>query len=217
MIVVASALPTAVKVINEDMTMPDKQVKAILSKVGVIDHDGDIILPGAFDDSLSTMSQMQMLHMHRRGNIIGKWTNLRMDADLLKADGTLFTAGDDGYDLARMTARLVKEALMRGVSVGFRPIKWSSVQEEGRGTWGYGWDIEKLELIEASIVDRPANDAAQVLEIKQKLDKHEGEALPIVYKFFECDVELVVVEDTKEAELAELARKEAEIAAYVRR
>ena len=193
--------------------MADRKIKAILSKTGNIDSDGDIIMPGAFDETLAKNPTLQMLQMHRRGHIIGKWSNLRMDGDLLKADGVLYAGKDDGYDMARMTARLIKENLMQGVSIGFRPLKWSSVQEEGRGRFNYGWDIEKLELLEASIVDAPANDAATVLEIKQKLDKHEGETSDIiVHKFFACDI----VMDEESAVDAVKAAEEAKIVAAIR-
>ena len=195
--------------------MPDTVIKAILSKVGVVDHDGDIIMAGAFDDAIKAKETPNMLMMHMRASIVGQWSQLRMDGDLFKADKGVLYTGDDGFELARMVRKLIDTSQLKGVSIGFIPRKWSTVHEDGRGRWSYGWDIEKLDLVEASLVDRPANDAATVLDMKQKIDKQESGPIPLMHKFFECVIEVVPFED-QSAELAELARKEAEIVAALR-
>ena len=146
----------------------DSVVEAILSEVGKVDSDDDIIMDGAFDKSLKKLKYLRMLKMHQREDIIGRWTRLRMDGKLLKADGVLYDSSEGGFELARMTRRLIDTNDMSGVSIGFRPKVWQTVNNEQRR---YGWDIYDLELIEASIVDVPANDSAKVVEIKASLQK----------------------------------------------
>ena len=173
--------------------MADLRIKAILSEVDKVDSDGDIILPGAFDDAIKTVSDLLMLYMHKRGEIVGKWDNLRMDGKLFKADGVIFS-GDDGYDRAKMAAKLIKAKLMKGVSIGFRPTEWKSVSIDDRP---YGWDIEALDLKEASIVDVPANSSAEVTDIKQKMDKEKLKTV-MMHKFFRADIEIEAVDDSDE-------------------
>ena len=143
----------------------DAEVEAVLSETGVVDLDYDMILPGAFDDAIQAKAEPDMLYMHRRGDIIGRWAGLRMDGAKLKARGTLYN-GSEGFELARQAFRLAKTGQLAGVSIGFRVLEWKNVRDEKRP---YGWDISKLELGEASLVDRPANESAEITEIKRKL------------------------------------------------
>jgi len=144
-------------------------IKAVLSEVDKVDADNDKIMPGAFDKSIEELDHMVMLKMHQRDQIVGRWDNLHMDGKLLKADGIIYD-GDKGYDIARMTRFLIDTGDMSGVSIGFRLKVWQTVRDEEGGR-PYGWDIYDLELMEASIVDRPANDSAQVTDIKAELQK----------------------------------------------
>ena len=181
--------------------MADIKIKAILSEVDKVDSDYDVILPGAFDGAIAEKMEPPMLYMHRRGEIVGKWSSLRMDGKLLKAEGVLYT-GDDGFDLAKRTAKLIKTGQMSGVSIGFRPIEWKNVSTTSRP---YGWDIESLDLKEASIVDYPANDSAEVTDLKRKFDDKESEDTDrgsvVIQKFYEGTIEIVVEKEEKEPEV----------------
>ena len=162
----------------------EMRIEAILSETGVVDSDGDIILAGAFDDQLE-LSNLQMRLMHRRGDIIGCWNNLRIDGSLLKADGELF--GED-YDLAKMGETLIRKEMMKGVSIGFRPVAWTNVSTKERP---WGWDTSKLELREASIVDIPSNASAEVTEIKRKLKDGEASEPTVIHKFFKAEIRVI--------------------------
>ena len=144
------------------------KIEAILSEVGVVDLDGDIIEAGAFDGQLD--DGLPMLYMHRRGDIAGTWSNLRMDGSLLRADGEIF---DDAFDLADMAAELVTREMIQGVSIGFRVMRYETVHTEERP---WGWDIKEIDLREASLVDYPANESAQITEIKQRQKAAQGGA-----------------------------------------
>ena len=140
-------------------------ISAILSEVDKVDSDYDVIKEGAFDNSIKELSHLQMLKMHQRGDIVGRWSDIKMDGKHLVATGVLYD-GDKGYDMAKMTRTLIDSGDLKGVSIGFRPKVWTNVKDENRP---YGWDIHDLELREASIVDVPANDSAKVTEVKMKL------------------------------------------------
>ena len=183
----------------------DTKIVAILSEVGKLDADYDIILPGAFDDAIKSKMLPPILYMHRRGEIIGQWSNLRMDGKLLKADGVLYTDAD-GFDLARRAQKLVKTKQLKGVSIGFRPTEWKSVSNKERP---YGWDIEKLDLKEASLVDVPANSSAKVTEVKQKFDDKEESVKEdvLIQKYFDAEIEIVEEEDPAAIEAEEEEKK----------
>ena len=181
--------------------MADTKIKAILSEVDKVDSDFDVILPGAFDDAIEGKMEPNMLYMHRRGEIVGKWSSLRMDGKLLKAEGVLYT-GDEGFDLAKRTVKLIKTGQMDGVSIGFRPVQWKNVSTPERP---YGWDIESLDLKEASIVDFPANDSAEVTDLKRKFDDKESEDADrgsvVIQKFYSGTIEIVLEKEEKEPEV----------------
>ena len=188
------------------------KIVAVLSEVSKLDLDGDIILPGAFDADIESGKNLNMLFMHRRGQIIGQWSKLRMDGTLLKADGVLYT-GDDGYDLARMGAKLINTGQMKGISIGFRAKQWTSVSEPDKGRW-YGWDIAKLELREASLVDAPANTSAEIIETKRKYDEkgkeEDGAGATrdfVLHKFLAGPIEVVEEKETDSEEMVRELRK----------
>jgi len=139
----------------------DATFSATLSEIGVMDSDGDIIMPGAFDGAIETLDRLDMRFMHDRMEIVGYWTDLRLDGALFRADGSLYT-GEGGYDTPRKCLRLGRSGQLRGVSIGFRIKRMEIVIDDDREPWGIGYDIYDLELVEASLVDRPANPSARI-------------------------------------------------------
>ena len=154
--------------VKQDGDSGDTQIEAILSETGIVDLDGDVIMEGAFDTAISEEQSPPMLFMHDRyKGAIGRWSDLAMDGTKLIANGKIFT-GEDGFDLARQAKKLAIEELLKGVSIGFRLVKWVTVHTDERP---WGWDILELDLLEASLVDVPANPSAEVTDIKRKLLK----------------------------------------------
>ena len=157
----------------------DLQIEAILCVTGIVDHDGDKFSNDAFDDNIAQKTDVNMLMMHQREKIIGKWTKLRMKGDNLVADGTVYS-GENGFDLAKMGARLAKEGQMSGVSVGFKPTKFEFSKDEDRK---FGIDFFKVDLKEASLVDQPAVPGSEITEFKSKLAEHfDDEMINRVYQ-----------------------------------
>ena len=149
-----------------------------------MDSDGDIIMAGAFDGAIAEIERLDMRFMHNRLEIVGAWRNLRLDDTLFRADGTLYT-GEGGYDTPRKCLRLGRSGQLRGVSIGFRIKRMEIVIDDEREPWGVGYDIYDLELIEASLVDRPANPSARIdpgTYENVDADKAETEILDVAAK-----------------------------------
>jgi hypothetical protein len=107
-----------------------------------------------------------MLDSHFGGStssVIGKWTNIRIEGQLLKAD-TEFDMEDES---AKKIAGKVERGFLKGVSMGLS-FNRSFMVALSDGTF----ELEKSELLEASIVSIPSNANAI------KLYAETGELIP---------------------------------------
>ena len=124
------------------------------SLYGNVDLGGDIVMAGAFADSLASGRKVKMLHQHDAYSVIGVWTEMSEDEIGLRVKGKLLTtiqAGKEAYEL-------VKADALDGLSIGFRTIK-DSVSKGVRM-------IEKAELWEVSLVTFPMNEMARIDAVK---------------------------------------------------
>ena len=133
---------------------------AVLSSIGNIDKVGDIIAPGAFDDFIGANERLLMLRGHNADQIIGQWKNIRLDDDLLRADGEILAESQ----VATETKDLIDKKLISGVSIGFNlaDAEWQWRDEVEDGYQGDGIIFSRIGLKEASIVTFPANDSAGI-------------------------------------------------------
>ena len=145
----------------------DEDGKMIFSGYGAVfgnvDAYGDVIVKGAFADSLAeyaakgTMPLMCLNHNLFGELPIGKWLTIEEDDYGLKVTGELLetTQGKDTYVALKASA-------LNGLSIGFIAKEWSLRQspDEPRRT------IYKIDLIEISVVNLPANDKALVDDVK---------------------------------------------------
>lgn len=130
---------------------------------GNVDADGDVILPGAFADTLaahrSDGSTPAMLWSHDMAQPIGGWTALAEDAVGLRVEGRLAL----GVPRADEAAALLKSGSGLGLSIGY-------TIPDGGATYGRGARVlKRVELFEVSLVAVPANRRARV-EIKSIRD-----------------------------------------------
>ena len=103
-------------------------------------------------------------HWASNQRVIGKWTNIRIEGSLLKAD-IEFDMEDEN---AAAIAGKVERGFINGASMGINPER-ESFKLEPKG----GWVLEKCELMEASVVAIPSNANAVKLyaESGDVLDK----------------------------------------------
>ena len=138
-----------------------------------IDAYGDVILPGAFAETMAEARQSgfwpAMLSQHGGWGMtsedltpVGVWTDMAEDGHGLKMTGVLADTqrGTELYKLMKMKPR----PAINGLSIGFIPKEWTmrSKAEEPRRT------LKKIHLIETSPVTFPANGKARVIDVKSE-------------------------------------------------
>jgi hypothetical protein len=142
------------------------QFEGYLSTYGNTDRDGDVMVKGAFDDSLKKKSTVPMLWNHDRNSVIGK-LELSSDSVGLAAKGFL----NLNDEKARNVLDLLRMSALDSMSVGFIINDYIPVDE--KRPYG-GWEITKAEVVEGSIVTIPANDKAVIQNVKN-LEGKDGE------------------------------------------
>jgi hypothetical protein len=127
---------------------------AYASTFGNLDHTGDVILAGAFDDTLVRRDFRPLLWQHDMHEPIGIERSLKPDGKGLLGDWELIDTqrGSDAY-------KLLKRGAIRAMSIGYIP---EVVEFDASGVR----IIKQIDLIENSVVSIPANEAAQVQSVK---------------------------------------------------
>ena len=134
-----------------------------------IDAYGDMIVPGAFTAYLSDVAAGRqrppaMLLQHGGMGLtaldelpVGKWSSMSEDRFGLQMEGVLAdtAVGNDVYKLLKMDA-------LQGLSIGYIPKEFTprTKPDEPRRT------LKRIDLVEVSIVTRPANNLARVSNVK---------------------------------------------------
>lgn len=161
---VKNSCPFEIKSISEDQDMSFSGYGAVF---GNIDAYGDVIVKGAFSETLAqakTDATNWPALMSQHGGWepqglmpLGKWDELSEDDHGLYVKGRFADtqAGVEAYKLLKMGA-------ITGLSIGYTPIEWEnrSKPEDPRRT------LKKIKLWEVSLVTFPANNKARVLDVK---------------------------------------------------
>ena len=134
-----------------------------------LDRGGDIVVPGAFAQSLEQARKSgalpQMFWMHDPASVPGVWREMAEDDNGLYVRGELLdtTLGND------VRVMLAHKAV-RGLSIGYVPQD-------------VGWDaqgnrlLKRVDLVEVSVVSLAMNPLAQVVGMKARLSV-AGEYVP---------------------------------------
>lgn len=134
---------------------------------GEPDAHGDIIATGAYSDSLAAHrakgTMPKMFWQHNIDEPIGKWMDAKEDDHGLLLHGKLNMDVQRG----REAYALLKEGDIDGLSIGYWIEDYESNAETGV------WTLQKLDLIEVSIVSIGANDRATVQSVKAAKALHE--------------------------------------------
>ncbi len=182
----------------------DGTFKGHIAVFNNVDLGNDRIVKGAFKDSIKAMDAdlMPVLWQHKWDEPIGVYTKLEEEDYGLYAEGKLVLGvrrADEAHKL--MLARAVK-----GLSIGYMTKK-SSRDGDVRV-------LEKLDLMEASIVTFPMNPKARVTAVKSLRDFEEmltrdagftrSEALAIINDGYKS---MLTKRDAGESDLAEAIRR----------
>jgi len=189
---------------------------------GNVDSYGDVIEAGAFSKFLADVKAGNqpwpaMLSQHGGWQMsaedmtpIGVWTDFAEDGHGLKVTGQLADTprGREMYALMKMSPR----PAIDGMSIGYIAKEWEprSKPEDPKRK------LKRIDLIEVSIVTRPANGKARVESVKNDWTERDFErlltrdaglsrsdALVVINQGFKS---LIAMRDAGSAELAELAQ-----------
>lgn len=148
-----------------------------LSVCNNVDQGLDVIMPGAFKDTLREWKKKgyypPMLRQHGGMKLtaddldpIGKWTLMREDEKGLYVEGKLFstTAGRDVWTVLKES-----EPGSMGMSIGYRAKDYKYVEGKKYGS-KYATktirELNKVHLIEGSVVTFPMNTEATINSVK---------------------------------------------------
>ncbi|WP_425352998.1 HK97 family phage prohead protease [Alsobacter soli] len=128
------------------------------SLFGVVDLGRDMILPGAFADSLARRGAggVRLLWQHDPAEPVGAWTVLREDGRGLFARGRL----NLGVARARELLALMRQGAVDGLSIGFKAGGARTDPRSGVRR------IAKVDLWEISLVTFPLLPQARVTAVK---------------------------------------------------
>lgn len=133
------------------------------SKFGGVDSYGDTVMKGAYEETLENRDRPVRMRWNHYGEVIGKWLEMREDEDGLYVKGQL----TPGHSKAEDIKALLKHGAIDGLSIGY------FVQESEPNGYG-GQNLQKIDLIEISVVEEPADLSATITGIKSKLEKADS-------------------------------------------
>ena len=138
----------------------DGMFEGYASLFNVPDLGRDVVVPGAFADSLRRRGarQIRMLWQHDPAEPIGRWLSVQEDARGLKVRGRLNLA----VERAREVHALMRDGALDGLSIGFRVERARPERPTGHRR------LEKIDLWEISVVTFPMLPGARVGAVKGK-------------------------------------------------
>lgn len=154
-----SRLETKFAPVRLQRVRQDGSFSGYASLFGKVDLGGDVVMPGAFADSLKRRPAraIKLLYQHDETQVIGLWQEVREDAAGLYVRGRILTELARG----REVLALMRAGALDGLSVGYRTLK--SRRDAATGARR----LLTLDLWEISIVTFPMLPEARIAEVKQ--------------------------------------------------
>lgn len=133
------------------------------SVFGGVDSYGDTILPGAYKKTIKKRDRPVQMRWNHHGDVIGKWLKMEEDEKGLYVEGEL----TPGHSKAEDVYASLKHGAVTGLSIGYRPIKTTELGDGKR-------ELSEIELVEISVVEMPADNAAQVASVKATIEEADS-------------------------------------------
>lgn len=146
----------------------DIHIGGYLSTFKNIDRQNDVVLPGAFDETIKEIKEnggtlpILLDHNYSTKSLMGSWTSFKVDATGLYVEGVICRTSLNEHDCKMIEKGHLKTSSMGGVFI-YMPEK----NKEGN------FEIKKVALFEGSLVTIPANPKAK-LEKKSILCESEN-------------------------------------------
>ncbi len=140
------------------------QFTGYASTFGNEDQGGDIVLKGAFAQTLANRDarQVKMLYEHNCYEPIGYWTDLKEDDRGLVATGQLMI---DALPKAREVHAMLKARVLDSLSIGYRVL-----QADNDRASPHIRLLKSIDLKEISVVMFPMNENAGIETVKSSID-----------------------------------------------
>lgn len=128
------------------------------SRFGVVDLGRDLVLPGAFRESIARRGtkSIKLLFQHDPAEPIGVWLELREDMSGLFVRGRILPEIARG----REVLALMRAGALDGLSIGFRAVEGRSDPRTGIRR------LSKIDLWEISVVTFPMQPEARIAAVK---------------------------------------------------
>lgn len=128
------------------------------SRFNVADLGRDLVLPGAFRDSIARRGArgVKLLFQHDPAEPIGVWLELREDAGGLFVRGRILPEVERG----REVLALMRAGALDGLSIGFRAVEGRTDKRSGVRK------LSKIDLWEISVVTFPMQPDARISAVK---------------------------------------------------
>lgn len=139
------------------------------STFGNKDLQGDVMLKGAFTETLATYGESGAgipIHWEHSSEtpmmIIGSTRSAVEDEKGLLIEGKI----DLDTDTGKRAYELLKDGRIHQMSIGYVPEETAWVKSDEDGIFGGHRELRKVKLFEISIVQMAANQGAEILEVK---------------------------------------------------
>lgn len=139
----------------------DMRIEGYASKFNMVDSYGDSVLPGAYADTIKNRARPIRMHYNHISGVIGKWTHIEEDSHGLVVVGEL----TKGHSLAQDVYASMKHGAVDGLSIGYR------IPPGGSEKAGKVRQLKKIDLIEISVVEDPADLGARISGIKAAISE----------------------------------------------
>lgn len=148
----ALACPVELKKIGAD-----GRFAGYASVFGLVDNQHDVVMAGAFRRTISErVGEIKLLWQHAPSQPIGYFTAMFEDARGLYVEGQLMME----VEQAREAYTLLKSGVVKGLSIGYSPVRFSLDPDSGVR------QLKEVDLWEISLVTFPANTQSLVTVVK---------------------------------------------------
>jgi len=168
MTMLTKTVDVEIKAIGED---GDGRFQAYASTFDVVDSYGDMVVKGAFEDSLKEYGTkgdgIPLYWRHRMDDpfmLIGKTVEAREDERGLWVDCTLLETNN-----AKQVHALLKAGLVRQMSFAYDIVEAAWVERKPEDGGSY-YELRKLLIHEVSVVPVGANQETEILAVKAARD-----------------------------------------------